>query len=334
MESIDSTESAGGLAVVGYEDEDKSFIVRSSDGRLVRVSDTSAEGFPMWCARILVTAESKKWALVAARDATGFASSVIMSPAEAAIETVLSPDETPDHRFGVVLQIYCRTFEELRDQAIARISQCIMPCPTSAAYDLVSQADRVIRIGHILVESDLQKLDIEGRKVLSIPMKGDDFLVDERFGARKAVAGGTLILMSDNRSGGLQSAIRVVNSISQNSHGVVMPFPGGICRSGSKVGSRKYTLGASTNHPFCPRLKEIVSGSEVPDGVECVYEIVMNGLSIGTLVEAMTVGLRSAVNEPYLVKVSAANFGGRLGPYRIPLERILDSIVSVKKVSS
>ncbi|MDH5686723.1 MAG: formylmethanofuran--tetrahydromethanopterin N-formyltransferase [Candidatus Bathyarchaeota archaeon] len=293
----------------------------------MRISDTYAEIFPMWAGRILVTAHNQKWALKAAEAATGFATSIIMCPAEAARERILSPDKTPDGRLGVVIQIYSRSLQGLRDQMILRTGQCIMTCPTTAAYDALPKAERRLKIGRSLrlFGDGFQKRDkTEGRVVWRIPVMEGEFFVEDTFGAVKGSAGGTLLLMAESQRAGLEAAERAVGAISQRVEGAIMPFPGGVCRSGSKVGSTRYKLRASTNHPFCPKLKKIVPDSEVPDGVECVYEIVINGLTVEAIKRAMVEGVRVAAESPGILKISAANFGGKLGPIRVGLKEILE----------
>ena len=323
----ESTESESQLKVESYDINDKSYIVASPSGHILRISDTYAEIFPMWAGRILVTAHSQKWTLKAAEAATGFATSIIMCPAEAARERILTPDKTPDGRLGVVIQIYSRSLKGLRDQMILRIGQCIMTCPTTAAYDALPKAERRLKIGRSLrlFGDGFQKKDkTEGRVVWRIPVMEGEFLVDDTFGAVKGAAGGTLLLMAESQRAGLEAAERAVGTISQRVEGAIMPFPGGVCRSGSKVGSIRYRLRASTNHPFCPTLKKIVPDSKVPDSVECVYEIVINGLTVEAVRRAMVEGVRVAAESPGILKISATNFGGKLGPIRLGLKDMLE----------
>jgi formylmethanofuran--tetrahydromethanopterin N-formyltransferase len=105
----------------------------------------------------------------------------------------------------------------------------------------------------------------------------------------------------------------------------MMPFPGGICRAGSKAGSLKYKMKASTNHPYCPTLKTVVPDTVVPDGVQCVYEIVINGLSLDAVKNAMKKGVTAAASTPGVVKISAGNYGGKLGPYKAFLKEALEA---------
>jgi len=293
----------------------------------VEIEDTFAEMFPMWMGRILITAESEKWALTAARAATGFAASIIMSPAEAGIEGTVPPERTPDGRSGVLIQVYHRTRGELKTQMSLRVSQCVMTCPTTAAFDALPEAKRRLKVGRSLrlFGDGFQRRDMVGeRKVWRIPVMEGEFIVEDRFGAAKAVAGGNFLVLTESLKAGLQASEEAVNAISQRVEGVILPFPGGICRSGSKSGSMKYKLAASTNHPFCPRLKKIVSDSQVPDNVNSIYEIVINGLNLDVVKKAMAEGIKAAVKASGVVKISAGNYGGKIGPFRAYLKEVLE----------
>jgi len=280
----------------------------------------------MWVGRVLITADNEKWALTAARDATGFAASIIMSPAEAGVEGVMASDETPDGRVGALIQIYHRTRSELKAQMILRIGQCVMTCPTTAAFDALPEAKRRLKVGRSLrlFGDGFQKRDeMGGRRVWRIPVMEGEFIVEDRFGATEAIAGGNLLIMAESRGAGLQAAETASSAILQKVEKVILPFPGGICRSGSKAGSMKYKLRASTNHPFCPKLKKIVADSQVPENANSIYEIVVNGLNLDVVKGAMAEGIRAAVKTPGVVKISAANFGGKLGPYQASLKEVL-----------
>lgn len=295
-------------------------------GTFVEIDDTFAEMFPMWAGRILITAHNKKWALTAAGMATGFAASIIMCPAEAGIEDIVPFNETPDGRVGAIIQIYHRTRRELKTQMSLRISQCVMTCPTTAAFDALPKAKRRLKVGRSLrlFGDGFQKKDVvAGRDVWRIPIMGGEFVVEDRFGVMKAVAGGNFLILAESRDSCLKAAEEAVKSINQRAEGVILPFPGGICGSGSKSGSMKYKLRASTNHPLCPKLKKIVSNSQVPDNVNSVYEIVINGLNSNFVKKAMVEGIKAAVKVPGVVKISAGNYGGKLGPFRAYLKEVL-----------
>ena len=292
----------------------------------VEVEDTFAEMFPMWAGRILITADNKRWALTAARGATGFAASIIMSPAEAGIEGLVSSSKTPDGRVGAVIQIYHRTRKDLKTQMSLRISQCVMTCPTAAAFDAMPKAKRRLRVGRSLrlFGDGFQKKDVvAGRDVWRIPVMEGEFVVEDLFGAMKAVAGGNFLIFAKNRDACLRAAEEGVKAINKSARGVILPFPGGICRSGSKSGSLKYKLPAYTNHPLCPTLNKIVPDSQIPINVNSVYEIVINGLKSDSIKKAMSEGIKAAAKVPGVVKITAGNYGGKLGPFRAYLKEVL-----------
>ena len=292
----------------------------------VEIEDTFAELFEMWAGRVLITAENERWALTAANVATGFASSIIGSPAEAGVEGLVQPEETPDGRIGAVIQIYNMTRTDLKRQMIARIGQCVMTCPTTSAFDALPDAKRRLKVGRSirLFGDGFQKRDvIAGRRVWRIPVMEGEFIIEESFGAKKAVAGGNFLILAKNLKSGLKAAEAAVKSIKEKVRGVILPFPGGICRSGSKVGSLKYKLPASTNHPYCPKLKDIIPESQIPKDVNSVYEIVINGLELSLVEEAMAEGIKAAVKVPGVIKISAGNYGGKFGPMKVYLQEIL-----------
>jgi len=292
----------------------------------VEIEDTFAEAFPMWVSRVLITAETEEWALTSARAATGFAVSIIMSPAEAGIERTVPPSETPDGRPGVLIHIYHNTGYGLKDQLIRRMGQCVLTCPTTAAFDgMGPRAVKRLKIGSSLryFGDGFQRKDKVGdRTVWRIPVMEGEFVIEARFGVRLGVAGGNILILAESQKAGLQAAEASVKAIRENVRDVVLPFPGGICRSGSKVGSMKYKLPASTNHPYCPTLRSIVPETKIPEGVNSVYEIVINGINLRAVREAMKYAVKAAVETPGVVKISAANFGGKLGPYKIHLKSL------------
>lgn len=293
----------------------------------VEIEDTFAEMFPMWAGRVLITADNERWALTAAAAATGFATSVIMSPAEAGIEGIVLADKTPDNRVGVLIQIYNRNRFELKNQMILRIGQCIMTCPTASAFDAMPNAKRKLKVGRSirLFGDGFQRKGLVGnRKIWRIPVMEGDFIVEDTFGAAEAIAGGNFLIFTKDKLSGLKAAEESVKAIKTKAREVILPFPGGICRSGSKAGSLKYKLKASTNHPFCPRLKTLIPDSRLPENVNCVYEIVINGLNIESIKRAMGEGIKAAASVPGVVRISAGNYGGKLGPYKAFLKEALE----------
>lgn len=303
------------------------FTYRAENGNICEIVDTFAEMFPLWVGRILITADSEKWALTAAAVATGFATSVIMSPAEAGIEGIVPADKTPDNRIGALIQIYNYNRFDLKTQMILRIGQCIMTCPTASAFDAIPNAKRKLKVGRSLrlFGDGFQTKGLVGnRKVWKIPVMEGEFIVEDAFGATQAIAGGMVLILAKDKPSGLLAAEEAVKAIKSNASEVVMPFPGGICRSGSKTGSLKYKLKASTFHSFCPQLKTIVPDSQIPENVNCVYEVVINGLTIEAVKKAMSAGIKAAASTPGVVRISAGNYGGKLGPYKAFLKEALE----------
>ncbi|KYH38141.1 MAG: formylmethanofuran--tetrahydromethanopterin formyltransferase [Candidatus Bathyarchaeota archaeon B24] len=292
----------------------------------VDIVDTFTEMFPMWFMRFLITAESYKWALRAGRAATGFGTSIIMSPAECGIEALVPSSKTPDGRPGVLVQIYHTDRVLLKAQFLARIGQCVLTCPTTAVFDSLVKAKRRAKVGKSLATfgDGFQVRDkLSGRDIWRIPVMEGEFIIEESFGIMRGVAGGMFLILAEDWKSGLKAAEESIKAI-RKVGGVITPFPGGICRSGSKVGSMKYKLRASTNHLFCPTLKDVVKESLIPEGVKSVYEIVINGVNLAKVKEALGAGIKAAAKVPGVIQITSANYGGKLGPYKLYLKEALE----------
>ncbi len=314
------------LEIQSYDDKEKMFLVKSPMGNIVKVQDTFAEMFPLWVGRVLITAQNEKWALIAASLTTGFATSVIEATAEAAIERTVPADQTPDKRPGVLIQIYNRDRFELKHQLMQRIGQCTLTCPTTAAFNGMDKSKRTLDVGNSLRyfgDGFQKKAMVGGRKCWKIPVMEGSFIVENGFGAMEAVAGGNFMIFAKDQPSGLKAAEAAADAIRANAPDVIMQFPGGVCRAGSKAGSLKYKLKASTNHPYCPTLRDLVPDTVVPEGVTCVYEIVMNGLSLDAVKKGMKEGVTAAVGVPGVVKISSGNYGGKLGPFKAYLREAI-----------
>jgi formylmethanofuran--tetrahydromethanopterin N-formyltransferase len=306
------------LEIQSYDDNEKMFHVKSPSGNIVKVQDTFAEMFALWVGRVLITAQNEKWAQIAASLTTGFATSVIAASAEASIEGAVPADQTPDKRPGVLIQIYNRDRFELKHQLMERIGQCTLTCPTTAAFNgLVGK--RTLNVGSSLRyfgDGFQKKAMVGGRKCWKIPVMEGNFIVEDGFGAMEGVAGGNFMIFASTQEAGLKAAEAAADAIRANAPDVIMIFPGGVCRAGSKAGSLKYKLKASTNHPYCPTLRTIVPDTVVPEGVQCVYEIVINGLTLDAVKKGIKEGVIAAVDVPGVVKISSGNYGGKLGPFK------------------
>jgi formylmethanofuran--tetrahydromethanopterin N-formyltransferase len=193
-----------------------------------------------------------------------------------------------------------------------------MTCPTTAAFNGLT-GKRVLNVGSSLRyfgDGFQKKTMVGGRKCWRIPVMEGSFIVENGFGAMEAVAGGNFMIFAENQQAGLKAAEAAADAIRARAPDVIMPFPGGVCRAGSKAGSLKYKMKASTNHPYCPTLKTLVPDSVVPEGVQSVYEIVMNGLTLDAVKNGMKQGVIAAANSPGVVKISSGNYGGKLGPFK------------------
>jgi formylmethanofuran--tetrahydromethanopterin N-formyltransferase len=290
----------------------------------VAIDDTFAEAFPMTACRLWVTAETAAWAETAAREATGYASSVIGCDAEAGIERLLAPEETPDGRPGVSLLFFAFSRDALQKAVVNRVGQCVLTCAGTACYNgLPVVKDKTIRIGGNLryfADSYQFSKKLEGRRFWRLPVMDGEFLCEDLFGTVKGVAGGNFLILGDSQRAALAAAEAAVAAIRQVP-GVILPFPGGMVRSGSKVGSKYKKLKASTNDAYCPTLRGLVK-TDLPEGVNAVYEIVIDGLDLPAVEQAMRAGVRAAC-VPGVLRITAGNYGGKLGPHHLHLHKLL-----------
>lgn len=288
--------------------------------------DTFAEAFPMTATRLIITAERARWALTAASLVSGNATSVIACDVEAAIERSLPPEATPDGRPGMAVLMFGFSRDKLASAVAARVGQCILTCPTTACYNGLPDADPEKRIrigGQIRFFGDgFQSSKVIGaRRLWRIPVMDGEFLCEDMFGTVKGVAGGNLLIGAVDQSCALEAAERAVLTM-RNAADIILPFPGGIVRSGSKVGSRYKALKASTNEAYCPTLRARTQ-SELPVGTNAMYEIVIDGLSLDAVKSAMQYGLHGVMDSPGVTYVTAGNYGGKLGPYHIYLRDVM-----------
>jgi formylmethanofuran--tetrahydromethanopterin N-formyltransferase len=289
----------------------------------VEIENTFAEAFKMRAARVIVTAATAAWARTAGAVTTGYATSVIGCDAEAGLERELSHAETPDGRPGVSLLLFGFSADALGKALVGRIGQCVMTCPTTACFNGLPTGDEVAKVGGLLRyfgDGHQASKQVDGRRYWRVPVMDGEFLCEETFGIQRAVAGGNFILIGRDQGATLAAADRAVAAIGKVP-GVILPFPGGVVRSGSKVGSRYKKLRASTNEEFCPTLRGI-GGSRLPDGANAAYEIVIDGLDLASVEAATRAGVRAACGEG-IVRVSAGNYGGKLGQYKVDLHRVL-----------
>ena len=287
------------------------------------VEDTFAEAFGMWGARIVVTAETPGWVDHAARSLTGFATSVIGCKCEAGIEREMDASETPDGRPGVSVLLFAPDAEGLGKRLVERVGQTVLTCPTTACFNGLDAEDDVDVGGQLRYFGDGWQASkvLDGRRYWRIPVMEGEFLVEERFGIVEGVGGGNLIILAADVATALGAAEAAAAAM-RPVVGAILPFPGGIARSGSKVGSRYKAVIASTNHVLCPSLRAQVDDSQVPDGVGSVFEIVIDGLAPEPVREAMRVGLDAAARSGAM-RITAGNYGGSLGEHHFHLKELV-----------
>ena len=291
----------------------------------VEIEDTFAEGFPIKMARVVVTAVTERWALEAAREATGFGTSVIGCSAEAGIECIVGGEETPDGRPGVNILICNMGYKNLENSLLFRLGQCVLTAPTTAAFSGMPDAEKQFDTGKKLSffgDGYQKQVELFGRSVWKIPLMSGDFIVEQNFGAVDAIAGGNFLIFAQNQAAGLLAAEAAVNAIGKIK-GTITPFPGGVVASGSKVGSKYKFLKASTNTAFCTTLRED-GVCTLAEDVSAVFEIVINGVGKEAISAAMKAGINAACRVPGVLKISAANYEGKLGTHQFPLRVVLE----------
>ena len=286
------------------------------------IVDTFAEAFDMWGARVIITGETKNWAMAGARAMTGFATSVIGCKCEAGIEGELAPEDTPDGRPGVAVLLFAFNAEGVGKRVVERIGQCVMTCPTTACFNGL-EAEKTVPVGSQLRyfgDGYQIRKNLEGRRMWRVPVMDGEFLIDDRFGVQPAVGGGNILILGNNLKTTLAAANAAVKAM--RIPGVILPFPDGVVRSGSKVGSQYKALPASTNDAYCPTLRGFAPKTELPDGVNCVLEIVIDGLDIKAVEDSTRLGMHAAARGG-IKQISAGNYGGNLGKFHINLHSLL-----------
>jgi formylmethanofuran--tetrahydromethanopterin N-formyltransferase len=293
--------------------------------RGVLIEETFAEAFTMRVARIIITARSARWTREAALKLTGFATSVIGCKVEAGIERELPESETPDGRPGLSILMMTMGKDDLPKRLIERIGQTVLTCPTTACFDGLPAAPDRLGVGSALRffgDGFQSSKVIGGERFWRIPVMEGEFLVQEKFGMIKGVGGGNFLILARSADAALAAAEAAVDAMAGHP-GVILPFPGGVVRSGSKVGSRRIkSMIASTNDAFCPTLRAITT-TALPEMVNSVLEIVINGTDADAIAGAMRLGIAAACREG-VVSISAGNYGGKLGPKHFHLRKIMD----------
>jgi len=293
----------------------------------VRIDDTFAEAFGMRATAVIITADSAPWARQAALSMTGFATSVIGCGCEAGIDRALAAKETPDKRPGVRVLMFAVSTAELQKQLQARVAQCVLTSPGSACYAGL-EGEEALRLGNALrYFGDGWQISkrLGPKRYWRLPVMDGEFVCEATTGLTKqAVGGGNLLIMGRSMSTAIAAAEAAAAAIAAVPD-VIAPFPGGIVRSGSKVGSKYKGVVASTNDAYCPTLRGAVK-TALDDDIGAVLEIVIDGLTSAAVAAAMRAGLAAIVRlgpKRGAVRVGAGNYGGKLGPHHYHLRDLL-----------
>jgi formylmethanofuran--tetrahydromethanopterin N-formyltransferase len=293
------------------------------------ILDQTAEAFSAKCARLVVTAVDNYWADAAARAATGYAASVVGCDCEAGIERFLRPSETPDGRLGVALLLFNFKTEQLAKAIAWRVGECILTCPTTACFNGLPDAEELVPLGGDTREfaDGFEEREQgagsteQGEVRWRLPVWDGEFLIDAVAGVKRGVAGGNLVIHADSQAAGLTAAARAVKAV-EPLEGVIMPFPGGVCRAGSKVGSRTLAeIVATIDEAYCPTLRTQVP-TQLVDGAQVAYELIINGVDEAAVGAAMRAALEAAAGRGVLA-IGARQFEGKLGKIRIGLHDLL-----------
>tara|TARA_X000000950_G_scaffold118865_2_gene149014 strand:- start:22091 stop:22987 length:897 start_codon:yes stop_codon:yes gene_type:complete len=292
----------------------------------IEIWDTFAEAFPMKCSRLIVTAQNLYWAKQAAESFCGFATSVIACGCEIGIEKILSKDKTPDNRPGISILIFSVSSKELEKQILNRAGQCVMTSPTSALFS-GNKGEIKIKLGNALRYFgdgyQISKM-INEKRYWRVPVMDGEFLCEEFAYQMQGIGGGNFLILADTVKNALKAAEEAVKAMKKIKN-TILPFPGGVVRSGSKVGSKYKSLIASTNFEYCPSIKSIVN-SKLGKDIGAVLEIVIDGLTENDISNSIKAGINAILKmgpNTGIKVISAGNYGGKLGPYHFHIRKII-----------
>jgi formylmethanofuran--tetrahydromethanopterin N-formyltransferase len=286
------------------------------------ILDTYAEAFGARYTRLVITAIDEYWLDAAIRSITGYGTSVIGCDAEAGVDRWLGVEDSPDGRPAAAVLLFGFTVEAVSQAAQHRVGQCVLTCPTAACYNGLSHFSDSYSLGKYLRyfgDGFESRVERDGRQLWRIPVMDGEFIVEATARVAKGVAGGNIIIEAESQSAALAAARRASAAVAKSS-GAIAPFPGGVCRSGSKVGSKYKALVASTAEAYCPTLRSNVD-SQLVAGAQCAYEIVIDGIDESAVTSAMRSAIEAAAGEGVLA-IAAGNYGGKLGKYTIRLHEL------------
>ena len=295
------------------------------------IEDTYAEAFEGLYSRAIVTADDEEVLRRAAMDATA-TPSIVIGRVEGGVEKWLSEEETPDQRRGAILQFwggidkrkpFNDAIKKFEVELSYRIRQDILVKPFTALFDThpkpEGKIDTMERIGHCGDGYEWMERRY-GREIIVVPLMASDFRIERYLGYGRGVMGGNFWYMCKTKEAVMEAGRKALDAIGQV-EGTITPFD--ICSAGSKPETKFPWIGPTTNHPYCPSLKkQLAKESKVPEGVNYIPEIVINGASIDAVKEAIKAGINTAREVDGVLRISAGNYGGKLGKYKIYLKEL------------
>ena len=291
----------------------------------IKIENTFAEAFPMKAVRLIITADSKYWLKQAANNVTGFATSVIACGCEAGVEKEIKSSQTPDGRSGIAVLLFAMDSKGLAKQVLRRVGQCILTSPTTACFSGLVSNEKINLGSAIRFFGDGFQVSkkINDKKIWRIPVMEGEFVIEDKTSITNGIGGGNILIIGNSNGEVLKSAEAAVKEMKKVNN-IILPFPGGIVRSGSKVGSKYKSLIASTNDAYCPTLKGITK-TKLSKSNESVLEIVIDGTNEKEISLAMKKGINIICKKfnKGIKAISAGNYGGKLGPYHFHLRNIM-----------
>ena len=291
----------------------------------IKIENTFAEAFPMKVVRLIITADSKYWLKQAANNVTGFATSVIACGCEAGVEKEIKSSQTPDGRSGIAVLLFAMDSKGLAKQVLRRVGQCILTSPTTACFSGLESNEKINLGSAIRFFGDGFQVSkkINDKKIWRIPVMEGEFVIEDKTSITNGIGGGNILIIGNSNGEVLKSAEAAVKEMKKVNN-IILPFPGGIVRSGSKVGSKYKSLIASTNDAYCPTLKGITK-TKLSKSNESVLEIVIDGINEKDISLAMKKGINIICKKfnKGIKSISAGNYGGKLGPHHFHLRDIM-----------
>jgi formylmethanofuran--tetrahydromethanopterin N-formyltransferase len=297
---------------------------------MTTIEDTYCEAFEGLCVQLMITAQDAEFLNRAANAFTALPSTVF-GDAEGGIVRWLAENETIDGRLGAIVQLWVtgtgkKATAKFYDQLGRRMRQGILVVPTTAVFNhypknIETKFNMMDNVGHCGdgYEWTVKKYN---RKLINVPiMMGCDFLIEEELSYAPGVMGGNLWLFCDSINSGVKVGREAVKIIAELDN-VCTTFD--VCSAGSKPETNFPEIGPSTNHPYCPTLKDKLPSEEfkVLKGTKSIPEIIFNALDLETVKETMFKTIQGIFNMEGLVMISAGNYGGKLGKFKISLKEL------------